>query len=140
MDPVAANCSRFKDNHCWLGAYGYYWFNLFRWLSDLFFEVVLVKPHLVKKNRDKTKLMLSPCFASVYLIGCRSLNKHRRLGATITPPSYDYRKVAFQYTCRTPSSFDSMILQKAVFISEWFHVSKSFVVLISGNLGMYHLA
>ena len=31
---------------------GHYWFNLSNWLSDRQFEVVLVNPHLVKKNKE----------------------------------------------------------------------------------------
>ena len=31
---------------------GHYWFNLSKWLSDRQFEVVLVNPHLVKKNKE----------------------------------------------------------------------------------------
>jgi transposase len=31
---------------------GHYWLNLSRWLSDRQFEVVLVNPHLVKKNKE----------------------------------------------------------------------------------------
>ncbi|OAB33013.1 IS110 family transposase [Paenibacillus glacialis] len=31
---------------------GHYWFNLSNWLSDRLLEVVLVNPHLVKKNKE----------------------------------------------------------------------------------------
>lgn len=31
---------------------GHYWFNVSRWLSERSFEVVLVNPHLVKKNKE----------------------------------------------------------------------------------------
>jgi transposase len=31
---------------------GHYWLNLSKWLSNRQFEVVLVNPHLVKKNKE----------------------------------------------------------------------------------------
>jgi transposase len=31
---------------------GHYWLNVSRWLSERQFEVVLVNPHLVKKNKE----------------------------------------------------------------------------------------
>ncbi len=31
---------------------GHYWLNVSRWLSERHFEVVLVNPHLVKKNKE----------------------------------------------------------------------------------------